>query len=248
MTEIQWVFHYILALVRVAAFVGTMPALGQDFVPRMVKVTLAMVFALIVAPTPENPVPESLGWIGISVGVGREFVVGAMLGFSCGLLLESVKVLGAYVGHQMGIAMGSTENAIDSQAVTMLGQVLEVFAVTALFSVNAHHMMLLGLSRSFIDLPVATTWGGWLAERMAANAIGVTELGLLIGGPIIVFLFAITCFNGVLMKASPQFNLFAVGMPLRVAGGLAGLLIWFPQILTTITRLLQTHKFMILDI
>lgn len=245
MTAEQLFVQYFLSLVRVASFVATMPALGQNFVPRMVKVGLAVTMALMMMPADSGAAAVThFGWVGLSIGVAREFIVGAILGFSCALVLDVVKVMGAYIGHQMGLALGSANDVIDNDAVTLFGQLLEMFAIVLLFSMDAHHLMLLGLHHSFVNLPLADSWSVPLAERATAQALKVPEWGLVLGGPIVIFLFAITCFNSVLMRATPQFNLFSVGIALRVAAGLAALLIWFPQVIALLARMIRAGHFL----
>jgi len=56
-------------------------------------------------------------------------------------------------------------------------------------------------------------------------------MALIMAISLVVMLFA--------MKQSPQFNLLSFGMPFRLAAGLLGMLIMFPDVLANVARHLQ---------
>ena len=79
---------------------------------------------------------------------------------------------------------------------------------------------------SFEWLPVATDAldaGGW--AFLARSGITVFAAGLLLSLPVIAVLLVANIALGVLTRAAPQLNLFAVGFPITLTAGFIGVLL-----------------------
>ncbi|MCK6408280.1 MAG: flagellar biosynthetic protein FliR, partial [Thauera sp.] len=93
------------------------------------------------------------------------------------------------------------------------------------------------LVRSFEWLPVSTAVvdaGGW--GFLARAGVTVFSAGLLLSLPIIAILLIANIALGVLTRAAPQLNLFAVGFPITLTAGFIGVLL----VMTNFAPVLQS--------
>jgi len=70
-----------------------------------------------------------------------------------------------------------------------------------------------------------SAFSGRIGERMAAPGVTVFAAGLLLSMPIIAMLLVANIALGVLTRAAPQLNLFAVGFPIPLTAGFIGVLL-----------------------
>lgn len=99
---------------------------------------------------------------------------------------------------------------------------------------NGHHYLLDGIVYSYRWIPLSNAFYIRLADGSIAEflvkAVGESfMLAFQMAAPIVVALFLTDVGLGFLAKTAPQFNVFAVGMPLKVLVGLAILLLLVPS-------------------
>jgi flagellar biosynthetic protein FliR len=98
---------------------------------------------------------------------------------------------------------------------------------TLLFlAINGHLIMIDLLVRSFEWLPVGTasfSADGWGYIARAGTTVFAT--GLLLSLPVVAVLLVTNIALGILTRAAPQLNLFAIGFPLTLAMGFFALML-----------------------
>ena len=127
------------------------------------------------------------------------------MGFLVGVVMNIFLFVPSYAGHimdeQMGMAMAQTYDPSFQGQATPASNVLNIFSLLIFFSANGHHTLLRLMLDSGGVVPFGTAaLGSQAAEKVAA-------------------LF-IDCM-GVLMKAIPQINVFAINIELKVLIGLS---------------------------
>jgi flagellar biosynthetic protein FliR len=92
-------------------------------------------------------------------------------------------------------------------------------------AINGHLMVIATLTHSFTAIPVgaglAGTGSWWQLARSAAI---IFSSGLLLALPILVALLITNLALAILSRAAPQLNLMAIGFPLTITLGFAGLM------------------------
>ena len=166
----------------------------------------------------------------------REAILGATMGFGFGLFLLPTRIAGAWVGQEMGLTMASLADPAQQGSVNIVGQLFEALGVLIFFALDVHHILLTVVNRSFerwpAGHPLSITPGLLIMDSMG-RAHG---LGLLLAAPIGVCLFLTIIVLAVLTKASPQLNLFSVGLTVRLVVGLTGMFVFLPDL----CRMIQT--------
>ena len=107
-----------------------------------------------------------------------------------------------------------------------MSQFLNLLATLLFLALNGHLLMIDVLVRSFEWLPVSTQplhGGGWMViARLGALLFSA---GLLLALPLVATLLITNIAMGVLTRAAPQLNLFAIGFPVTLSAGFLVLLL-----------------------
>ena len=201
-----------------------MPVIGTQLVPVRVRMYLALAFTLVLMPVlPAMPQIDALslqGWLWI----GQEVLVGALLGFSLQLFFHAFVVAGQMIAMQMGLGFASMVDPANGISVAVLGQFLLMLVTLLFLAMNGHLVVFEVLAESFVTLPVGS---GLLLDHYLAIAgrLGwVLGAGLLLALPAITALLVVNIAFGVMTRAAPQLNIFAIGFPLTLVLGLV--IVW----------------------
>ncbi len=231
-----WVVHFSLTLIRVAAFVAFLPPTAGRNVPQPVKIGLAISLALFfgsIVPVDPHPWLARAGaeWFGFVILAIRETCCGLGLAMALGLVLMPARMAGAYIAQEMGLSIATLTGPTDGEQTSLVGVLLETIAGLLFFSLNLHLAVISFLAASFehfapgrgeLQLPP-----GWWMNGVSDSI----EEGLLIAAPVGVVLMLTLLASLVLMRSVPQFNLFSVGMSVRLIAGLGAMFVFGPEIL-----------------
>ncbi len=121
-----------------------------------------------------------------------------------------------------------------------MGQFLGLFAILIFLSMDGHVLVISALARSFATVPISTEPVTPVSWRLLAGWGGeIFRTGLLISLPVIAALLIANIAMGILTRAAPQLNTFAVGFPLTLAVGLFALWLAVPFMGPEIARLFE---------
>ena len=214
-------YNWFLVFVRLGAFLLALPFFSAVNFPATLRVALAGLAALLLAP--QLP-PFAIAHLDIFSLVGllaREASIGLLLGFIGRLVFFAADIAGQIVATELGLNMGQIFDPTTRQADQVPGLILFLLATMTMLSLDLHHGMLLGFARTFEVLPIG---GGHLSstlfEQMVARTSGVFVVALQIAAPVMAVSFAITVFFAVMGRAVPQMNVFAESFGIKIAAGL----------------------------
>ena len=226
-----WLAAFIFPLARVLALIASAPIFGNKQVPRRIKVGLAIVITIIIAPTldiPTNIDPASAQGLFVLL---QQIVAGLIIGFSIRLIFSAVEMAGDLAGMQMGLGFASFYDPLNASFTPVIAQFLGVIAALAFISMDGHLYLLAVMSDSFRDFPIGAgvpsanafrtvaEWGG----SMFGNAL---QFALPLIGALLITNLAL----GILTRSAPQLNIFAVGFPITIAVGFATLMLTIPYL------------------
>lgn len=236
----QWVALYFYPFVRIAAWLAVDPLLGNRSVPNSIRLTLAVVLAVVIAPTlpaVEAVPPASAAGVLILM---QQIAVGLSLGFALRIAFTAIEMAGQFIGVQMGLSMASLYDPVNGAQTPVLGQFLTVTTALVLLATNGHHQVIAALWTSFHDVPIAATplaGGGFLSLVDWAGTIFST--GLHIALPITAALLTANLALGMMTRAAPQMNIFSVGFPITLSAGLLTLyfaIVYLPALVSQLWR------------
>lgn len=235
-----WINTFFWPFVRIAAMVGSAPLLSESAIPARVKVGLAVMLTLIVAPT-LGPMPTlaTASWGALWI-IGQQLLIGLALGLTMRIIFAAVQTAGEFVGLQMGLAFASFFDPGTGSNTAVLARILNTIALLVFIAMNGHLLMIGGLVRTFEVLPIAVApldVNGWGVLLEWSSQIVVS--GLLLALPVMVVLLTINLSLGILNRTAQQLSVFAVGFPISLTVGLIILAVVLPQITPFLERLFQ---------
>jgi flagellar biosynthetic protein FliR len=245
------ILSFTLILARTGTFVAVLPLLGGNATPRTIKIGLAaglaVMYFLFLSGSATPPVfaeMRPVSWLFFGVAVGKESLIGALLGYLMGLVLLPVRIAGDYLGQEMGLALAAQADPSATNPSLVVSQLFQMLAALLFFGLNGHHLFLAALHGTFLYSPVggpglaATLRMGTSAAQLTAGLSSAQEWGILLAAPVGALLLLSSIVLALITRAAPQMNLFSIGFGLRIVIGLAGLLVLMPEFLKALVRCL----------
>jgi flagellar biosynthesis protein FliR len=236
-----WAAAYTLILARVGTLVATFPLFGGQYVPRMVRIGFSMSLAVLwfsvfaLAPTPELlSTLASLDCVRYGLALGREILLGVIMGYAFNLFLAPVHVAGEFVGQELGLAMGGQFDPGNFKDSSVMTQFFEMVGILIFLGLDGHHIFLAVVHGTFVRWPIGNTWGPAPVGAMVDGAASSQEWGILIAAPLVMCLFLTTIVLALLARVVPQMNLFSFGFAIRMALGLLATFILLPEVISAI--------------
>lgn len=240
-----WAGFVFWPLVRVLALVASAPALSHRALPVRAKVALAIAVALVIAPTVQAPPLGPALDAAFFATLLRNVIVGAALGFAVRVLFSGIELAGQMIGLQVGLSYGGFFNPEAADTDNPVANFISLMVLLLFIAIDGHLMVLYGLRQSFDAFPIVGDGGRALAfDALAGLGAQVFSIALSISLPILAVMLLINVVLGVMARVSPQLNLFAVGFPVTLCGGMLVLYLFVPHlegpIRATLERALAT--------
>ena len=236
-----WLTTYFWPLTRVAAVLAAAPVLGQMRIPTRVRIGFAATITLAIVPTlPEIAPIAPASATGVIVLI-TQVVIGLAIGFALRLVFAAVEMAGELIGLQMGLGFAMFYNPSNIQHTPIIGNFLGLLASLIFLSLNGHLAVLSVLAESFRLLPItAEPMPGTFFEILARHGAVIFIAGLQLALPLIVTMLIVNVALGVLTRAAPQLNIFAVGFPVTLAIGFAAMVLMLPYLGPVFERTLDS--------
>jgi len=219
----------ILVFVRMTSLFVVTPVFGRKEMPAYLKIGFAFFCTYILVPLLGDVQVEYSNLLSFTLIVGKEFLVGVIIGFVSFLVFSALYVAGQIIDMQIGFGMVNVIDPTMNTQVPLIGNFMTILTTMFFLVVDGHHILLSALFKSYSVLPIN---GFAFTEAMVNNIIAVfTELfviGFKISVPIIAAALMTEIALGVLSKTVPQMNVFIVGIPLKIGIGLLTLFIMMP--------------------
>lgn len=212
-----------LILVRVSCFVFVAPFFSMNNTPRQVRVVFSVFTSVLLytSLTPADGVVYSTV-MEYAIIVLKEAAAGLIIGFSANICTAIVNFAGAVVDMETGLSMVSLMDPASRQQTSITGVIYQN-VLTLMLIVSGMYRFLLGaLADSFLLIPVngAILRGENLVSTIVIFMGDYISIGFRICLPVFCVILLLNVVLGVLAKVSPQMNMFAVGMQLKIIVGL----------------------------
>ena len=227
-----------LASVRPGAAFLAAPVFGAPQVPVLLRFVLAVavgvpgsMLATVILPS------DGLASVaGFALIIG-EVIIGLALGFALQTGFAATSIAGEAIGNAMGLGFAATIDPRSGNGTPAIGQVLTILATLLFLAMDGHLAFISVVLESYRLLPV----GGGL---LSAEAVGaVVKLGgamfaasVVLALPVVTGVILVQLVMAMLARSAPALNLFAVGLPAALLGGLVLFAFAMPMLGGAITR------------
>lgn len=226
---------------RLLGLMLTDPFYSSRSIPVRYRIAFAILLTILIAPNlqplPQVPVisPE-----GILIAV-RELLVGLAIGYVVRLFFTGMEMAGHVSGLQMGLGFATFYDPQHSTNVPIMAQFVSLFTLLVYLAMNGHLFTLQALLDSYAQLPIRASLPGGEGFRMVADFGAVIfRAGVMFSLPVLGALLITNLAIGVMTRAAPQLNVFAVGFPITLGVGFAALYLTLPYLVPHIDSLMGT--------
>lgn len=236
-----WTQSYCWPFLRITALLLAAPIFGASTFPVRARILLAVLVTALLAPSlPALPAIDPLSPAGLIVAL-QQLVVGLAMGFLVQMLFAAVVIAGQTLAVTMGLGFAMAVDPQNGVQVPVLSQLYLIFATLIFLAIDGHLILLAILADSFVLLPVG--WSGWDSEIALNLVLWASQMflsSLLLALPTLIALLLINLAFGVITRAAPQLNIFAVGFPVTIMAGFVFILLSMPAIFSLLVDMFDS--------
>jgi flagellar biosynthetic protein FliR len=235
----EWTMQYFWPFVRIGACLMVAPIFGAAFVPPRMRIMLAGTITLLIAPLISMPSGiEPLSIAGVIVTI-HQLLIGAATGFALQVIFDSLAMGGQLLANSMGLSFAFNVDPQHGASTPVVGTIYLLMVTLTFLALNGHLAMIETLVNGFHTMPIALTgftgeqwwrlveWG----NQLFAGALAVALPGM-------TALLIVNLGFGVMSRAAPSLNMFAVGFPITLVFGLLIMLMGLPTVVTSFSGLM----------
>lgn len=212
-----------LVFARIGAMVMLMPGIGENVVPPRIRLSFAVLMAMLLAPLVSKSivtVPSSVGAVGGAVL--HEVLVGLMIGAVLKLFVSSLTTAGEIISLQTTLSFAQTTNPAGAQTSTAVATFLSMLGLTLIMVTDLHHLFIGAMVKSYDLFPFSRAVPVGDAAALAVRTVADSfKLGLQLSAPVLVFSIVFNLATGLVGRVMPSFQIFFVTSPLSVILGLS---------------------------
>jgi flagellar biosynthetic protein FliR len=235
----SWLTTYLWPFIRIGACFMVAPMFGAQFVPPPLRLFLAGAVTLIVAPLVPASTVTAFSIAGVIVTL-QQLLIGIAIGFTLQLIFDALALGGQLLSNSMGLSFAFNVDPIRGASTPVIGQLYMLLIMLTFLAMNGHLMLIELLAQGFTTLPVGMSgldapmiwnvaaWG----SQLFAGALGVALPGM-------TALLVVNLAFGVMSRAAPTLNLFAVGFPVTLIFGLVITYAGLPSVQARFTESLE---------
>jgi len=227
---LEWLGLYFWPLLRILALISTAPILSERSIPKRVKIGLAILITIIVAPTlPPVNVPIFSApalWVGL-----QQILIGVAIGFTMQFAFAAVRMAGELIGLQMGLSFATFFDPGSRLNMPIIARIIDLLAMLLFMAFDGHLWLISMLVDTFHTLPIggdAVNSNAFMALTRAAGLIFIS--GLMLALPLITLLLTVNLALGLLNRMAPQLSVFVIGFPITLTVGMLLISLLMPLI------------------
>jgi len=221
----QYVADFILPYARISALLMSMVGFGSKALPSRVKLFLGLAITVAVMPVIPPTKVENLLSLTTTLLLVEQVIIGIMLGFITVMVVNTFTLAGQIIAMQTGLGFASLVDPSSGVSVPAVGQFFLILSTLLFWLLDGHLIFIQFIVASFDTLPIGSNslsaikyrelveWGQWMFATALSLALAPITAMLLIN-----FSF------GIMTRAAPQLNIFAIGFPVTMTSGL--LIMW----------------------
>ncbi|EHJ9994708.1 SctT family type III secretion system export apparatus subunit VscT [Vibrio parahaemolyticus] len=215
-------FLYSLTLPRLMACFIFLPILSKQMLGgAMIRNGVLCSLALFIFPVVnEQALPAETDGLWLIVILGKEVLLGMLIGFVAAIPFWAIEATGFLVDNQRGAAMASMFNPTLGSQSTPTAVLLTQTLITLFFSGGGFVAFIYALFKSYATWPilgffpmVTDAWVSFFYDQFQQ----LMWLGVLMSAPLVLAMFLAEFGLALISRFAPQLNVFFLAMPIKSA-------------------------------
>lgn len=201
------------------------PVFSSQGVPTTFKIGISFIVALVVfsANGTGITIPQDFSYILL---IMREVLIGLLLGFIGYLMFMAIQTAGSFIDIQIGFGIANVIDPMTGTSAPILGNFKYMIALLMFLSMNGHHHLLDAIVYSYKWIPMNNDLflrmvDGSLSEFLVRTFAQSFVLAFQMSAPLVTALFLTDVGLAFLARTAPQYNVFVIGVPLKIIIGIA---------------------------
>jgi flagellar biosynthetic protein FliR len=235
----SWLVQYFFPFIRIGACFLAAPVFAANFIPPRVRLLLAGAVTIIVAPLLPVPAVTPFSMAGVVVTI-HQIIIGLAIAFVLQLIFDALAMGGQLLSNTMGLGFAYNVDPLRGVGTPVLGQFYMILVTLTFLALNGHLLLIELLAQGFTTLPVGSTGLG--SEQLWNVVAWGSQLftgALMVALPGMAALLVVNLAFGVMSRAAPSLNLFAVGFPISLIFGLVIIYVGMPAVQDTFVESLD---------
>jgi len=206
-------FAFLLVFCRLGSAIMLLPGFGEAYVAMRIRLFLALMFSVVVAPTIHLP-PVPANTFTLIQLLSAEILIGLFIGGVSRMLIATVHIAGTIIAYESSLSSALTQNITSFQGQdSSLGNLLSMTAVVLMFVTDLHHVMLKGLVDSYtLFLPGQMPLMGDIAQHATQTVSGIFQMAMQMAAPNIAVGLMLYLGAGILARLMPNMQIFFILM------------------------------------
>ncbi|PPK94529.1 flagellar biosynthetic protein FliR [Kineococcus xinjiangensis] len=206
----------LLASVRITAWLVFAPPFSNRAVNARVKAMLGLAIALPMAERLRGQAPVG-DPAAIVTAVAQQVLVGVALGALCALVFAAVQAAGDLIDLFGGFQLASAYDPLQQSQTAVFGKLYGWVSTALLVTTGGHLIVLNGFLGTFDVVPLNQAVSlGAISALMTDGVVRLFASALQIAAPLIAVLFVTDVGLGLLSRAAPALQVFAMSFPLKI--------------------------------
>lgn len=215
------------SLVRVSSMFVAMPFFSHRSIPPMVKILLSFgltiaFFPMVLELNKDNSFGYVLaGWGNLFLFIGKEVLLGLIVGFIAKIIFESILFAFEYMGLQMGFGFASTFDPSTNSNSSVISQLIFILAFLLFLAVDGHQILIRSIMDTFTAVPLGLVV---IQKFLVSYAVEVVRevfvIAVKLAAPVAVVAFITNVAFGVIARAVPQVNVLVISFTVNILIGL----------------------------
>ncbi|PZT47620.1 flagellar biosynthetic protein FliR [Helicobacter valdiviensis] len=226
------VANFLLLLLRFAGIIAFFPFFENQLITAQFKGVFIFFLTILFIPLVEIIPPSNMSILGFIVAGLGEIMLGFLASMALQIVFGMVSFGGELISFAMGLTIANAYDPVTGAQKPIIGQILTLLALLLMLALDYHHLFFDFVAMSIKSVPLGSFMFSHDYIQYIFTAFAqLFVIGLTMSFPIIALILLSDIIFGMIMKAHPQFNLLAIGFPVKIVVAFAVLIVIVPAIM-----------------
>ena len=225
---IDWFYTFLWPFSRISAVLLVAPIFSSTLVTVRTRISLALLLTFLIYPLYDWPIIDVTSGLGFVLFL-QQVLIGVAIGIIMHFAFAAITSAGAFIATSMGLSMAVVADPVNGHQSPVLAQFLLVLATLVFLSIGGHLIIIELMLDSFRLIPINEFY---VNREMLWAILQWSSLifsgGVMIALPAMVTMLLTNSAMGVISRAAPALNVFAVGFPASLFFGLVMIYLLIP--------------------